>query len=88
MLAVMSLVVFKVHLDPNRAEGELLSEQMLSETQAQVMTTDEAIAVGFSGVKPDPNLRLVAVARRDRGFVQQALERHVAVVGFSAHDVD
>jgi hypothetical protein len=87
MLGVM-IIVFEVHLDPNRSSDDFLSEDLLEETQAQVMTPAEARAVGFDGVPDDPNLRLVAVAHRDRKFVFGALERANDVVGFKQHEVD
>lgn len=82
------ITVFEVHLSPNRTSDEFLSEELLEETQAQVMTPAEARAVGFEGVPDDPDLRLVAVAHRDRKFMFGALERAHDVVGFKQHDVD
>jgi hypothetical protein len=82
------IIVFEVHLVPGRSSDEFLSAEALAETQAQVMTPAEARAVGFEGVPDDPNVRLVAVAARDKGFVQGALERAHDVVGFRAHEVD
>jgi len=82
------VIVFEVHLAPGRGNDPLLSEELISETQAQVMTTAEAAAVGFEGVPDNPDVRLVAVAARDKGFVQSALERAADVTGFRAHEVD
>jgi len=82
------IIVFEVHLAPNRGSDEFLSEELLEETQAQVMTPAEARAVGFQGVPDDPNVRLVAVANRDRKFMLGALERAHDVVGFKQHEVD
>jgi hypothetical protein len=82
------IIVFEVHLAPGRSSNDFLSGELLEETQAQVMTPAEARAVGFEGVPDDPNVRLVAVAVRDRGFLQQALERAHDVTGFRAHEVD
>ncbi|MCA9704834.1 MAG: hypothetical protein KDK70_03160 [Myxococcales bacterium] len=82
------LIVFEVHLTPARDGDDFLSEELLVETQAQVMTTAEARAVGFEGIGEDPNVRLVAVAKRDKGFVQGAIERAHDVVGFKVHEID
>lgn len=82
------LIVFEVHLAATRGEQPLLSEEMVAETHAQVMTVAEASAVGFSGLPKDENLRLVAVAPRDKNFVAQALERDADVTGFRVHEVD
>ena len=59
-------VVFVVHLAPARKGGSFLSEETLSETNAQVMTPAEARALGFEGVPDDENIRLVAVNKRDK----------------------
>lgn len=82
------IIVFEVHLAPARSGDDFLSAELLDETGAQVMTPAAARAVGFDGVPDDPNVRLVAVAARDKGFVQGALERAHDVVGFRAHEVD
>jgi hypothetical protein len=82
------IIVFEVHLAPGRESDDFLSAELLEETQAQVMTPAEARAVGFEGVPDDPDLRLVAVAHRDRKFVFGALERSHDVVGFKQHEVD
>lgn len=82
------IIVFEVHLAPGRSSDEFLSAELRDETGAQVMSPAEARAVGFDGVPDDPNVRLVAVAARDKGFVQGALERAHDVTGFRAHEVD
>ena len=82
------LIVFEVHLAPSRDGDAFLSDEVLEETQAQVMTAAEAKAVGFEGMPDDPDLRLVAVAKRDKGFMQGAIERAHDVVGFRVHEVD
>ncbi len=82
------MIVFEVHLDPSLAHEPLLSEEVLRETQAQVMTVAEARQVGFGGL-PDlgPNVRLIAVAQRDERWIQRALESSHAVSGFRTHAV-
>lgn len=82
------LIVFEVHLAPSRDGDDFISEEAISETHAQVMTTAEARAVGFEGIPDDPHVRLVAVNKRDKGFMQGALERAHQVVGFRVHEVD
>lgn len=88
MLSGMQMLVFEVHLAAGRSGDDFLSEELLEETQAQVMTPAEARAVGFEGLPDDPNLRLVVVAPRDKGFVQGALERAHDVVGFKVHEIE
>ncbi|MBK6518433.1 MAG: hypothetical protein IPM79_17115 [Polyangiaceae bacterium] len=85
----MSLSVFEVHLTPGAIVDELLSEEVKRETQAQVMTIAEAKKVGFGGM-PDlgPNVRLIAVAKRDGGWIQKVLEASHIVSAFRIHHVD
>lgn len=85
------LVLFEVVVTQNHDPAQLLSEEVLQETQAQVMTIAEASALGFSGMQPDPKgreVRLIAVAPRDAQFVQRRLEASPAALVFRAHEVD
>ena len=84
------MVVYEVHLAPDAGAVELLSEEILRETQAQVMTLDEARKVGFGGLPAPPpgvDVRLIAVAKRDAGWIQRRLEALEAVAGFRVHEV-
>lgn len=85
----MSLSVFEVHLTPGAIADELLSDEVKRETQAQVMTIAEAKKVGFGGM-PDlgPNVRLIAVAKRDTNWIQKVLEASHVVAAFRVHHVD
>jgi len=85
------LVLFEVVVARGQDPDNLLSPEVVAETQAQVMTLDEASALGFSGARADPQglqVRLVAVAPRDARFVQSRLEANHAVASFRAHEVD
>jgi hypothetical protein len=85
------MVVFEVHVAPGADPEHILSKEQLRETQAQVMTLDEARKVGFGGLPEPPpgkQVRLIAVARRDAAWVHRALETSEAVGTFRAHDVD
>ncbi len=85
------LVVFEVYVAPGHDPDALLSEEVLQETQAQVMTLAEAAAIGFQGAQPDPKgreIRLIAVAPRDAQFIQRRLEASDAVARFRPHEVD
>lgn len=85
MLILYEVVIARGH-DPDA----LLSQEALSDTQAQVMTLEEAKAVGFSGAQPDPKgreIRLIAVAPRDAQYVQRRLEANDAVLSFRVHEV-
>lgn len=82
------MIVFEVHLTPGSDDKDLLSAEVLQETQAQVMTASEAKAIGFDGFPEDDNLRLVAVTDKDQRWVEKALERAHQVAGYRAHHVD
>lgn len=87
----MLLNLFEVVISSSREAGGLLSEEVLAETMAQVMTLEEAAAAGFNGMQPDPkgrDLRFVAVAPRDAQFIQRRLEANPTVLSFRVHEVD
>ncbi len=85
------MVVFDVYLSPGADPEDLLSQETVRETKAQVMTVAEAAKVGFSGL-PEAEMkterRLIAVAKRDAPWIQRALETSPAAAGFRVHDVD
>jgi hypothetical protein len=84
------LAVFEVHIAPGSDPDTLLTEETKRETKAQIMTLDEAKAVGFSGI-PDMNaalVRLIAVNRRDAPWIHRSLESNAAVSTFRMHEVD
>jgi len=83
------LAVFEVHLAPGADPETILTDNVKKETQAQVMTFDEARKVGFSGL-PDAGgdgVRLIAVAKRDAPWILRVLENNDAVAGFRMHEV-
>ncbi len=84
------MVVFEVHLAPGADPASILSEEQKRETNAQVMTLDEARKVGFSGLpaSPDAEVRLIAVSRRDMPWIHRTLEMSDAVGAFRVHNVD
>jgi hypothetical protein len=83
------LAVFEVHLVPSHAHEPLLSDEQKRETQAQVMTVEEATQVGFGGLGSlGPNVRLVAVNARDERWILRTLESHPAVGNFRVHHVE
>jgi hypothetical protein len=85
------LVLFEVLVAAGQDPDTLLSDEVLRETQAQVMKLEEARALGFSGVEPDPkgrDQRLIAVAARDAQFIQRRLEMTDAVQSFRLHQLD
>lgn len=83
--------VFEVVLVPGHDAGELISPEVQRETNAQVMTLDDARKVGFAGL-PDRGdgalVRLIAVADRDAPWIHRVLETSEIVATFQTHHVD
>lgn len=85
------LTVFEVVISPHADADAILGPEVLEETMAQVMTIDEASAVGFQGVQPDPDgnqVRLVAVSPKDARFIESRLEANADVRGYRKHEVE
>lgn len=85
------MVLFEVFLAPGADPSTLLTQETQRETNAQVMTIDDARKVGFQGV-PDPpqdkEVRLIAVARRDAPWIHRVLETNAAVGAFRTYEID
>ncbi|MFO0548450.1 MAG: hypothetical protein U0271_08695 [Polyangiaceae bacterium] len=83
------LTVFEVHFGEKADIAGLLSPEVQKETHAQVMTVEQARQVGFKGL-PDlgPNVRLIAVNKRDARWIQNVLEASQGVERFNVHHVD
>lgn len=82
------MTVFTVKIHPGTDIQRLLSDEVKQETMAQIMTPQEAAALGFQGFGTEENLCLIAVAERDAGWIEKALERDPAVLGYQPHRVD
>ena len=85
------MAVFEVYLVPGADPSELLSEETIRSTQAQIMTLAEATKVGFGGLPEPPpgkEVRLIAGARRDAPWIHRALETSEAAGGFRVHEID
>jgi hypothetical protein len=85
-------VAFVVHVVKGSDSEKLLSEETKRETQAVVMTLDEASKMGFAAsgieVPPGREVYLIVVARRDAPWIQRTLEGSEIVAGFQIVDVD
>jgi len=85
------LMVFEVYFEPGSNPEALLTADLRRETQAQMMTFEEAKKVGFAGL-PTPSTggeaRLIAVAERDGKWIHRVLETSSMVAGFRVHNVD
>lgn len=81
--------MFEVYLVPGATGEGLLSQETLDDTLAQVMTKDQAEAVGFSGIpEADEDRLFIVVARRDEKRIMNALEASHQVGRFAVHPVD
>ncbi|MEM9193501.1 MAG: hypothetical protein AAGF12_30280 [Myxococcota bacterium] len=85
------LIVFEVHHMPSVEPKDLLSEEVRNETMAQIMSVEEAAAVGFQAANleaaPNRAVCLIAVAQKDARFIQSRLEASQAVTSFRGHEV-
>lgn len=84
------LHVFVATIAPGRDPNSLLSEETLQETQAQVMTPEEAAAVGFTGVvvPEGREVRVIAVAARDARWIHRALEANTGVTSYKVSEIE
>lgn len=83
------MVLIEVHLAPGIRTFEL-SEEILRDTKAQLMTPESARAVGFGGLPAPPEgreVRYVAVLERDSRWILNALEADPNVASFRMHEV-
>ena len=86
------MVLFEVFLAPGlQPEGTpLLSDEVVELTKAQVMTPEQAEAVGFQGIPEDPQGRkrlFVACAAKDARLVHSRLEASALCSAFRMHDI-
>jgi hypothetical protein len=87
------LVLFEVFLAPGHGveTNPILSDEVIELTQAQVMTPEQAEAVGFSGLPEDPAGRarlFIAVAPKDSRLIHTRLEGSHIVSAFRIHEVN
>ena len=84
-------VLFEVYLAPGASGEGLLSEETVKDTQAQVMTVEEAGKVGFHNLPDDPAGRerlLIVVGKIDERRIQNVLEASPQAGAFRVHLVD
>jgi 1,6-anhydro-N-acetylmuramate kinase len=84
--------LFEVFLVPGpQAEGApILSDEVLELTKAQIMTPEQAQAVGFHGIPEDPEGRkrlFVACTPSHAKLIHSRLEASHLVGAFRLHDV-
>jgi hypothetical protein len=85
------LVVFEIYVRPGFDPDELLSEETRAETEARVLTREEAEQLGLRGL-PEPSaergeVRYVPVNANHRRWIERALDASPHVNAFDVHDV-
>jgi hypothetical protein len=83
-------VMFEVFLQPGATGDALLSDETLADTQAQIMTPEEAAAVGLQGLPDDPEgreRRFIVVQQSDARRIHQQLELNDQVGAFRLHEI-
>ncbi|MEZ4440585.1 MAG: hypothetical protein R3B72_15915 [Polyangiaceae bacterium] len=84
------MLLFEVFLTPGADKSQLLTEDALEATGAQVFTPAEAEFVGLTGVPEDPEGRpraLIACSPSDERFIHSRLEASHVVAAFRMHEV-
>jgi len=86
------MTLFEVFLAPGPKAGgsQLLSDEVLEMTKAQVMTPEEAQAVGFHGLPEDPEGRarvFIACSPSHARLIHTRLETSHLVSAFRIHEV-
>jgi hypothetical protein len=85
-------VAFVVHVVKGADIENILSEGTKRETQAVVMSLEDAKKMGFgaSGITapPDRDVCLIIVAKRDAPWITRTLEGSETVAGFQMVDVE
>jgi hypothetical protein len=83
-------VMFECFLAPGASGENLVTAETLADTQAQVMTPEEAVAVGFSGLPDDPQgrqRRFIVCTQTDARRIQGQLEMNSEVAAFRMHEI-
>ncbi len=84
------LSVFEVYFVRGEDISGLLSREVAEETNAQVMTAEEAYGAGLRGLPPpsaDRELRYIAVNARDARWIERVLEASELVTNYRVHDL-
>lgn len=81
-------VLFEVILAPAARVEHLLTEETLRDTQAQIITREEAEQLGVHSITDDPHGRdrgFIAVNKLNERYLQNELETHHEVADFRVH---
>jgi len=83
-------VMFEVYLAPGATGEGMFTQETLDDTMAQMMTPEQAKAVGFDGLPEPPegvNSVFIVVAKRDERRILNVLERSPDAAKFRMHEV-
>ena len=84
-------VLYEAYLAPGASGEGLLSEETVRDTQAQLMTVQDAEKVGFQNEPEDAAGRerlLIVVGKIDERRIQNVLEADPRVAAFRVHLID
>jgi hypothetical protein len=84
-------VMFEVQLVPGASGANLLTQETLEDTQAQVLTRAQVETLGFQGLTDDAQgreRRFIIVRQRDQNRIANILDAHPEVPGFRVHEFD
>lgn len=88
-------VMIEAYLVSGSAPGAtgvgLFTDETLTDTQAQVMTRDQAAALGFGGLPEAPagvSQLFIVVSKGDERRIINALESNPEVAKFAVHEVN
>ena len=83
--------LFELYLAPGHHGEGLITQETLDDTQAQVMTREQAEKVGFSGLPAGPEgikQLWIVVGKIDERRIMNHLEASPQVAKFTIHAVD
>ncbi len=84
-------VMFEVYLAPGATGEGMFTQETLDDTMAQMMTPEQAKAVGFDGLPEPPegvSSVFVVVAKRDERRIYNVLEGNPQAAQFRVHEVN
>lgn len=82
------LIVFELHVMPDFDASAFLSDEARRETEARVLTREEAERAGLSGLpEVSGDVRYVLVNARHRRWIERAIEAYPHVTGFDVYDI-
>ena len=84
------LIVIEVYVEMAADADALLSDEVRLQTNAKIMTLQQAEAAGFSGFQPqldNGQYRVIKVEKPDSQWVLRSLENHASVIGYQVHEL-